>query len=491
MVARRCARHRDVLAGLFILLGLGRGHLIAPTPVHAQAESSQSRPRPTARLSAKAPAAKAAARKHFRTLCAKCHGTDGTGKQARSLQPEIPDFSAASWQARRNDAQLLASILDGKGQDMPPFRGKIKKAQARDLVAHVRAFAPTTGERKQKKRQEPSSPDEFEDEFRRLEKDMDRLKSKAAAETKRSRPSASSPRPPSTKPAQSSPQSGRTKPSAKAAAGAPTARGLFRQYCVKCHGADGTGSGVRHRQPDIPDFTDPVWQDRRGDARLLRSILNGKGKDMPPWRGKINTQQARGLAAHVRTFAETVSVPEGEPQGGYDGRSGDFTEDQQGPIPAELVETKPSRAFVEKLIGWLGKLHPPAVHFPIALLTAAALAELLRLATGKPAFDAVSRFCVWFGALAALVASVLGWFCGGFRLTDASWVMMTHRWLGTAVMACAGLVLVLTEASRAPGRRRTQIWFRVILLIVAALVLVTGFFGGAVVFGLDHYLWPR
>jgi hypothetical protein len=33
--------------------------------------------------------------------------------------------------------------------------------------------------------------------------------------------------------------------------------------------------------------------------------------------------------------------------------------------------------------------------------------------------------------------------------------------------------------------------FRVALLVVAGLVSITGFFGGAVVFGLDHYTWPR
>jgi hypothetical protein len=53
------------------------------------------------------------------------------------------------------------------------------------------------------------------------------------------------------------------------------------------------------------------------------------------------------------------------------------------------------------------------------------------------------------------------------------------------------LVLALSEASCRPDRRRTRIAFRMTLLVVAALVLVTGFFGGAVVCGLDHYTWPR
>jgi hypothetical protein len=67
---------------------------------------------------------------------------------------------------------------------------------------------------------------------------------------------------------------------------------------------------------------------------------------------------------------------------------------------------------------------------------------------------------------------------------------MTHRWVGTSTVAVAGLVLVLGEGSRRPGRRRTRMMFRVALFVVAALVGVTGFFGGAVVFGLDHYTWP-
>ena len=69
--------------------------------------------------------------------------------------------------------------------------------------------------------------------------------------------------------------------------------------------------------------------------------------------------------------------------------------------------------------------------------------------------------------------------------------MTTHRWLGTATAACAGLVLVLRERSRRPDRRRTRMWFRVMLLAMAALALVTGFFGGAAVFGLGHYAWPQ
>jgi hypothetical protein len=58
-------------------------------------------------------------------------------------------------------------------------------------------------------------------------------------------------------------------------------------------------------------------------------------------------------------------------------------------------------------------------------------------------------------------------------------------------VAVAGLVLVLSEMSRHPNRQRTRIGFRIALFIVAVLVSVTGFFGGALVFGIKHYAWPR
>jgi uncharacterized membrane protein len=113
------------------------------------------------------------------------------------------------------------------------------------------------------------------------------------------------------------------------------------------------------------------------------------------------------------------------------------------------------------------------------------------MATGKSAFDEISRYCLWFGTLTAVMAGALGWCAGSFRLTDASWVLMTHRWLGTSTVVCAVLVLLLSEASRGPDRRRTRMSFRVTLLLLAVLVSATGFFGGAVTFGLNHYAWPQ
>jgi plastocyanin len=143
-----------------------------------------------------------------------------------------------------------------------------------------------------------------------------------------------------------------------------------------------------------------------------------------------------------------------------------------------------------EIIRWLGKFHPPAANFPIALLVAAAVAEVLLAATGRPAFDAASRFCLWFGALAAVLTGTLGWFLGGFRTVDSSWVMTTHRWLGTSTDVLAVVTLLVGEASRRPGRQRVRRCFGVLLVVVALMVLAAGFFGGALLYGIRHYDWP-
>jgi len=251
---------------------------------------------------------------------------------------------------------------------------------------------------------------------------------------------------------------------------------------------------VRRRVPEIPDFTSVSWQARRTDAQLMESITNGKGPEMPPFSEEISKGEARGLVVLVRSLGQA------RPQSKRDGVQGPASvppaqepvrTEQLEPEPVEPETAGPPRSFLEQLIHWLGNFHPPSVHFPIALITAAAVAELLGMATRNPLFDAISRFCICLGTLTAVPAGILGWFLGGFRLTDASWVMMSHRWLGTSTVACSGLLLVLSELSRSPDRRRTRICFRGTLILAVLLVSVTGFLGGAVVFGLNHYRWPQ
>ena len=137
------------------------------------------------------------------------------------------------------------------------------------------------------------------------------------------------------------------------------------------------------------------------------------------------------------------------------------------------------------LLSWLGRFHPPLTHFPIALLIAAAAAELLFIRSGSVLFEHSVRFSVWSAALTALPAAVLGWFFGGFHLVDDEWVMTAHRWSGTgAALLALWILLLLERTGREPASRGL---FRAALFSGAALVAAAGFFGGALLYGLDHY----
>jgi mono/diheme cytochrome c family protein len=112
----------------------------------------------------------AASKKAYKHWCARCHGNDFTGGNARESLPQIPDFTKGAWQARRTDGELLVSILDGKGTDMPSFRGRLSMDRARGLVAYIRQAGPAT-----KKATEPA-PDDFDRRFRDLLKQLEELK---------------------------------------------------------------------------------------------------------------------------------------------------------------------------------------------------------------------------------------------------------------------------------------------------------------------------
>jgi cytochrome c553 len=90
--------------------------------------------------------------------CARCHEKSGTGKGARDVTPDIPDFTSHKWQEQRSDAQLSASILDGKGRDMPAFGDKFTREQVQGIVAYIRQFDPDKGKQSTNATQHTATP---------------------------------------------------------------------------------------------------------------------------------------------------------------------------------------------------------------------------------------------------------------------------------------------------------------------------------------------
>ena len=73
--------------------------------------------------------------------CASCHGADGRGQGAgRPPGAQLPDFTVATFQKQRSDAELLQVIRDGRGL-MPPFGKQVNEQGQAALVAKIRRFA--------------------------------------------------------------------------------------------------------------------------------------------------------------------------------------------------------------------------------------------------------------------------------------------------------------------------------------------------------------
>src|SRR6185437_477122 len=132
--------------------------------------------------------------------------------------------------------------------------------------------------------------------------------------------------------------------------------------------------------------------------------------------------------------------------------------------------------------------HPALTVFPIAMVLSAALAELLLIATKAPWLQGASRWCVIIAGIGGAITAPLGW---AFAMGHGeSRLLEIHRWLGTAAGAGAVVLLILSEVARRRGGG-ALVAFRTLLFLAVPLVGATGFFGGAMVYGLHEYDWNR
>jgi len=70
----------------------------------------------------------------YKAKCAMCHGADGKGGKMGTRDFASPDVKAET------DAQLTDIVTKGKGK-MPPYGGKLKDTEIKDLVTYVRSLA--------------------------------------------------------------------------------------------------------------------------------------------------------------------------------------------------------------------------------------------------------------------------------------------------------------------------------------------------------------
>jgi uncharacterized membrane protein len=130
-----------------------------------------------------------------------------------------------------------------------------------------------------------------------------------------------------------------------------------------------------------------------------------------------------------------------------------------------------------------GRLHPLLVHFPIALILIAAIAELVCVTNRFPKWHTVAVANVRAAAAFAVGSAGAGWLLASSRIVQASPDLEWHRWLGImAALAAVAAALATGEIARVPRR----MWlYRAALFLAAALVAVAGHLGAMLVWGAD------
>jgi uncharacterized membrane protein/mono/diheme cytochrome c family protein len=258
---------------------------------------------------------------------------------------------------------------------------------------------------------------------------------------------------------------------------------VFKSSCAKCHapGAEKIGGDLDFildlkRLAAIEDFIVPG----NPQASLVYQVV--ADNDMPPRKsGLPPLADADKDVIHrwIEGGAGSLGAAAPDPQAGEGG--------------GETGGTRASSpGWRSRAIAWLGNLHMPAVHFPIALLLCALLAEILGGITGRDSFKTVVRFCLWVGFLSAVPAAALGWARAEHAVLSGDlkqWTLAWHRWLGVATASWALVAAGLSEIRFRKDSRGARAGARLAIALAALLAGVTGAFGGALVYGWHHYAW--
>jgi uncharacterized membrane protein len=136
----------------------------------------------------------------------------------------------------------------------------------------------------------------------------------------------------------------------------------------------------------------------------------------------------------------------------------------------------------------IGRLHPLLIHFPIALVISAVLAEATAAITGHDDWHAVAIGNIRVGAAFALIAAIAGWRLALDPVVDASSMLEWHRWLGTTGAGVALVAAMATGGASRPSPASARI-FRLVLFAAGILVAAAGHLGGVLVWG-TNFLRP-
>jgi uncharacterized membrane protein len=128
------------------------------------------------------------------------------------------------------------------------------------------------------------------------------------------------------------------------------------------------------------------------------------------------------------------------------------------------------------------------VHFPIGLLTVAAVIEGLHLVRRRPVPSEAGTYCLAFGVAGALVSAGLGTLNAGHQTItgEAAITLERHQAMGWIAVIAAAAALGAGQVARRTGKVRTLAAYVTLVFATSAVVGATGHLGGELVYGSDY-----
>ena len=80
---------------------------------------------------------------------------------------------------------------------------------------------------------------------------------------------------------------------------------LYQKYCHVCHGVEGDGDGIMTNLMGIMpmDHTNPNETNSLSNKEIMNSILDGKERYMPAWRGILTQNDVEALVSYIRLLS--------------------------------------------------------------------------------------------------------------------------------------------------------------------------------------------
>lgn len=157
-----------------------------------------------------------------------------------------------------------------------------------------------------------------------------------------------------------------------------------------------------------------------------------------------------------------------------------------------LLLCSPALAEVDRaaLMETAGRTHMAIVHFPIALIIAAAIFEIVRILTRRDRPSPAALGCLAIAVVGAAMAATTGWWHADFDSRTGEPVVELHRWIGIAGGSLGLVALVLGLFALGGTGRVVRRLYVLVVIIASGTIGFAGHQGGEVTFGEGYVLEP-